>query len=140
MDWFVLFLVAGAAIAVGRIIYQIRRTTTRREDDWDTRMIERLRRSGIDPFSPVEVDFFVAMPSREAADALAGRLASDGFTIDLRPIEGSSEHPWSIHVRKALVLTAPSIREISSRLRAGAEAVGGRYDGWAPGPAAPRGP
>lgn len=138
MDWLVLFLVAGAAIAVGRVVYQVRRTATRREDDWDTRMIERLRRSGIDPFNPVEVDFFIAMPSREAADTFAARLTAEGFAIDLRPIEGSAEHPWSINVRKLLPLTAPAIRAVSARLKDGAEQAGGRYDGWAPGPASPR--
>lgn len=137
MDWFVLFLVAAAAIAVARIVYQVRRTALRRQDDWDTRMIERLRRSGADPFAPVEVDFFVAMPNREKADELAARLATEGFSTDVRSIEGSIEHPWSVHARKSMSLNVHGVREVTTRLREWSTAAGGRFDGWAPGPGRP---
>lgn len=137
MDWLVLFLVAAAAIAIARIVYQVRRTATRRQDDWDSRMIERLRRSGADPFAPVEVDFFVAMPDRGKADELAARLTTEGFSTDVRPIEGSVEHPWSVHARKSMSLNVHGMREVSTRLSEWAVAAGGRYDGWAPGPGRP---
>lgn len=137
MDWLVVFLIAGAAIAVWRIIYQIRRASKMPLDDWDTKLIERLRRSGADPFRPVEVDFFMALPSREAADLVAGRLRTEGFETDLRELADSLEHPWSVHALKTMSLNVHGVREVSQRMRALAAEVGGRYDGWAPGPGKP---
>ncbi len=137
MDWFVVFLIAGAAIAVWRIIHQIRRASRVQFDDWDTRLIERLRRSGADPFRPVEVDFFMALPSEQAAASVAGRLTAEGFVTDIRPLADSVDYPWSVHVLKSMSLNVHSVREVSQRLRQLAAEVGGRYDGWAPGPGQP---
>lgn len=133
MDWFVLFLVAAAAIAVARIVYQVRRTATRREDDWDSKLIERLRRSGMDPFRAWEIDFFVAMPSLESARKLANVLETEGYAVDVREVSDGGEHPVSVHALKALQLNVPAIRACSQRLRELSIAGGGRYDGWAPG-------
>lgn len=139
MDWFVLFLVAGAAIALWRIFYQVRRVSQIREDDWDSKLIERLRRSGADPFRPVEVDFFVALPSRDKADEIAARLGAEGFVTDVRELADSVDQPWSVHAMRSMQLNINGIREVSSRLRTLATAAGGRYDGWAPGPGTPIG-
>ncbi len=137
MDWFSVFLVAAAAIAVWRIVYNVRNTSKSREDDWDARMIERLRRSGTDPFRPVDVDFFVAVPSKEKADAIAARLRAEGFESDVRELKDSVDQPWSVHALKSMPLNVNGIREVSARLRQLAEEAGGRYDGWAPGPGKP---
>lgn len=137
MDWLVIFLIAGAAIAVWRIIYQIRRASKVSFDDWDTKLIERLRRSGADPFRPVEVDFFMALPSRESAEQVAVRLGGEGFVTDLRELAESVDHPWSVHALKTMSLNVHAVREVSERMRALATEVGGRYDGWAPGPGKP---
>lgn len=139
MDWFVLFLVAGAAIALWRIFYQVRRVSQIREDDWDSKLIERLRRSGADPFRPVEVDFFVALPSRDKADEIAARLGAEGFVTDVRELADSVDQPWSVHAMRSMQLNINGIREVSSRLRTLATEAGGRYDGWAPGPGTPIG-
>jgi regulator of RNase E activity RraB len=137
MDWFVVFLVAGAAIAVWRIIYNIRNASKSREDDWDARMIERLRRSGVDPFQPVDVDFFVAVPSQDKAESIASRLRAEGFEADIRELRDSVDQPWSVHALKTMSLNVHAVREVSSRLRQLADEAGGRYDGWAPGPGKP---
>ena len=134
MDWFVVFLVAGAGIAVWRIVYQLRRAAAVKVDDWDTRLIERLRRSGADPFQPVEVDFFVAMPTREQAEQLATQLNADGYVADVRDLPDSADLPFSVHAQRTLQLNVEAIRSTSGRLRELAAAGGGRYDGWAPGP------
>ena len=102
MDWFVLFLVAGAGIAVWRIVHQVRRASQVREDDWDSKLIERLRRSGADPFRPVEVDFFVAVPSRDKADQVAERLRAEGFSTDVRELADSADQPWSVHAMRSM--------------------------------------
>lgn len=137
MDWFVVFLIAAAAIAVWRIVHNVRNTARFQEDDWDQRMIERLRRSGVDPFRPVDVDFFVAVPSKDHADAIASRLQAEGFASDVRELKDSVDQPWSVHALKTMPLNVNGIREVSTRLRQLADEAGGRYDGWAPGPGKP---
>jgi len=139
MDWFVVFLIAGAAIAVWRIVYQLRRASKVQFDDWDTKLIEKLRRSGVDPFQPVDVDFFVALPTREVADTVASRLQAEGFTVDIRELADSVDLPWSVHALKSMSLNVHSVREVSTRMRGLAAETGGRYDGWAPGPGKPIG-
>jgi len=139
MDWFVIFLIAGAAIAVWRIVYQIRRASRVQFDDWDTKLIEKLRRSGVDPFQPVDVDFFMALPSRVVADTVAARLQAEGFTVDIRKLADSVDHPWSVHALKSMSLNVHAVREVSTRMRVIAAETGGRYDGWAPGPGKPIG-
>ena len=137
MDWLVVFLIAGAAIAVWRIIYQIRRASKLQFDDWDTKLIERLRRSGADPFRPVEVDFFMALPGEGVAARVAGQLQSEGFVTDIRPLADSVDLPWSVHALKSMTIRRHGSRGVSQRMRTLAAESGGRYDGWAPGPGKP---
>ncbi|NDB17198.1 MAG: ribonuclease E inhibitor RraB [Gammaproteobacteria bacterium] len=131
--------IAGAAIAVWRIVYQLRRASKVQFDDWDTKLIEKLRRSGVDPFQPVDVDFFVALPTREVADTIASRLQAEGFTVDIRELADSVDLPWSVHALKSMSLNVHAVREVSTRMRGLAAETGGRYDGWAPGPGKPIG-
>lgn len=133
MDLLYLFLVAGAAIAIWRIVTQVRRGASRPQDDWDQRMIENLRRSGINPFQPMEVDFFVAVPSLEAANTLAQTLQGEGYAVDIREMPDSADQTHSVHALKTMQLHIEAVRAVSRRLTELAEAAGGRYDGWAPG-------
>ena len=134
MDWFVLFLVAGAAIALWRIVFQVRKLGQRNEDDWDARLIERIRRSGTDPFRPIEVDFVLALPAEAAAREVAYELGREGFAVDVKPVPDSPEHPFSVHAMKRMQLSLDGVRDVSTRLRTLAAARGGRYDGWAAAP------
>ncbi|MFZ9651962.1 MAG: ribonuclease E inhibitor RraB [Gammaproteobacteria bacterium] len=133
MDWFFLFLLAGAAIAIWRVVYQVRRVRAMPTDDWDAKLIERLRRGGTDPFRPLELDFFVALPTREATDAVAAILATEGYAVDVRELVDSVDQPFSVHALKTMHLTADRVQASSTRLRELAAQFGGRYDGWAPG-------
>jgi regulator of RNase E activity RraB len=133
MDLLYLFLLAGAAIAIWRIVTQVRRGTNHSQDDWDQRMIENLRRSGINPFQPMEVDFFVAMPSLDAANTLAQTLRGEGYAVDIREMPDSTDQTHSVHALKTMQLHIEAVRAVSRRLTELADAAGGRYDGWAPG-------
>jgi hypothetical protein len=133
MDALYLFLVAAAAIALWRIVSQVRAGTGRKREDWDQRMIENLRRGGHNPFEPIEVDFFVAVPSLEAADELSRTLTAEGFTVDVREMPDSTEQSHSVHALKVMQLHIEAVRQISSRMTELATAAGGRYDGWVPG-------
>jgi len=88
MDYMLLLLAVGAVVILLRIFQKVRALRDSREEDYDTRFVERLRRSGMDPFKPMDVDFFLAMPSLEAADRVSARLVEDLFTPDVRSIDG----------------------------------------------------
>lgn len=133
MDWILLLLVAGAAVILWRIVQKVRALRDTREEDYDARFISQLRRSGVDPFKPVDVDFFLALPTREAAERLAARLADDSFTPDIRVTEGPGDLPVSVQARKVMQINELGIRTAVERLRELVAAEGGRYDGWAPG-------
>jgi hypothetical protein len=134
MSWILVALVAAGIAAAARIhfgLQKLRRTD--RADDWDAKMIERVRSQGADPFRPQEVDFFFALPDALACSALRSVLQAEEYTVDVREMEESSTHPFSLHASKALRLAVPDMQEKSRRFRELAAAHGGRYDGWAAG-------
>jgi hypothetical protein len=130
MSWLYVFLALGAALTLGRIGFQIKKLREQPTDDWDARLIERLRRGGADPFRALDIDFFLALPSEAAANAVAQQLAAEGFRVDTRAVAESTEHPFSVHAIKSMQLNVDGIRAVSNRMRAVAAGQGGRYDGW----------
>jgi hypothetical protein len=84
MSWLYVFLAIGAALAIGRIWFSIKKLREQPNDDWDARLIERLRRGGADPFRPMDIDFFVALPSEAAVGAVTRELEAEGFRVDSR--------------------------------------------------------
>jgi hypothetical protein len=131
MTWLLTFLVVAGAVAVGRIYYGIRQAKEKVEKDWDARLIERLRKSGSDPFQPHEVDFFMALPSEAAGHAVAAILESEGYRVDVKPApDNPVDHPFSLHASKSLRLSVPGMRELTAHFQQLARTQGGHYDGW----------
>jgi regulator of ribonuclease activity B len=133
MNWILIALVAAGIAAVVRIYFSLQRLRGDRADDWDAKMIERVRAQGVDPFKAQEVDFFFALPDTSACDAVGTLLQAEEFAIDIKPVADSSAHPFSLHASKMLRLAVPDMREKSRRFRELAATHGGRYDGWAAG-------
>ena len=134
MTWILVALAAAGIAAAVRIYFSLQRLRrSARVDDWDAKMIERVRSQGVDPFRPHEVDFFFALPDTGACNAVRSVLQAEEYTVDVRVMEDSSAHPFSLHASKALRLAVPDMQEKSRRFRALATAHGGRYDGWAAG-------
>lgn len=133
MEWFVLVVMAAGAVAVGRIYVVLRNQWKQRDDDWDARAIDRLRKQGSDPFQPHEVDFFFGLPDEEACRKVRETLEADGYQVDLKPAKDSVTNPFSLHATKSIRLSAPDMKEISRRFNQLAAANGGRYDGWTAG-------
>lgn len=134
MDIFTSFLIAAAGIAVWRIAYQLRLMTRPEKKDWDTQLIERLRRSGMSLFTPIEVDFFLAMPASATAETIAAVLRLEGYSVDVSAVSDSNDYPYSVHARHVMHLNIETLRPRTRRLAELVVAAGGRYDGWAPGP------
>jgi Regulator of ribonuclease activity B len=133
MTWILIALVAAGVAALVRIYFSLQRLRRARADDWDARMIERVRSQGTDPFKAHEVDFFFALPDAAACDVMRGELVAEGYDVDVKAVPESSDHPFSLHASKALRLAVPDMQQLSRRFKQLAERHGGRYDGWAAG-------
>jgi hypothetical protein len=131
MNWLLTLLVVAGAVAIGRIYYGIRKGKEKVEKDWDASLIERLRKSGSDPFQPHEVDFFMALPSEAAGHAVAAILEAEGYRVDVKPApDNPVAHPFSLHAIKSLRLSVPGMRDLTAHFQKLARAHGGHYDGW----------
>src|SRR5277367_3614350 len=116
MNWLLTLLVVAGAVAIGRIYYGIRKGKEKTEKDWDARLIERLRKSGSDPFQPHEVDFFMAMPSQAAGNAVAAVLEAEGYRVDVHAApDNPADHPFSLHATKSMRLSVPGMHELTKR-------------------------
>ena len=129
-SWMYVFAIIGGVIAVWRIWQNLNKLRQRKNDSWDARLIDQLRKRGSDPFKPHDLDFFLAFPTREAADAVAAQMTTEGFKTDIIDTPESGELRYSLHAQKSLHLTVPDMQDLSRRLTDMAIAKGGRYDGW----------
>jgi hypothetical protein len=131
MTWVLTLLFVAGAVLVGRIYYGIRQMKQKAEKDWDTRLIERLRAAGTDPFQPHEVDFFMAMPSEAAGRTVAALLEAQGYRVDVKPApDNPGDQPFSLHFTKSIRLSVPGMKELTAHFQALAREHGGHYDGW----------
>jgi hypothetical protein len=128
--WMYILAVLGGLIAGFRIWQNLQKLRRQRNDSWDARLIDQLRKRGSDPFKPHDVDFFLAFPNVEAAEDLAKQLRTEGFDADVVDEPESGELRFSLHAHKSMQLTVPDMQDLSRRLTEAATARQGRYDGW----------
>jgi hypothetical protein len=129
MNWWTVVLIGVAALSLLRVVTQLRRfARPKTDDDWDSRFITQLRKAGVSPFDPHSVDFFFALPSAAACDAIAAVLAPEGFGIDSRE---EPEGGFSLHANREMRLIVPEMQALTARFTALAAEHGGKYDGWA---------
>ena len=128
--WMYILAVLGGLIAGFRIWQNLQKLRPQKNDSWDERLIDQLRKRGSDPFKPHDVDFFLAFPKQEGAEDLARQLRAEGFDADVVDEPESGELRWSLHLHKSMQLTVPDMKELSRRLTDAATQRQGRYDGW----------
>jgi hypothetical protein len=127
----VLFVVAIAIIGA-RVFFNVRRVRAASStESWDEKMIAGLRSRGYAPFNAYPVDFFLALPDEAAVQAARGRLESEGFGVDFKPMENDPELNFSLHATKTMKLLVPDMQDIGKQMTAIATELKGRYDGWA---------
>jgi len=129
-NWMYFFAILGGLIAGFRIWQNLQKLRRQRNDSWDERLIDQLRKRGSDPFKPHDVDFFLAFPTVESAEELAKQLRTEGFDADVVDEPESGELRYSLHLHKSMQLTVPDMKELSRRLTEAATERKGRYDGW----------
>ncbi len=127
----VLFVVA-VAIIVARVYFNMRRLRQANStESWDEKVIAGLRSRGYAPFNSYPVDFFLALPDEAAVQGARTRLESEGFGVDVKPLENDPELNFSLHATKTMKLIVPDMQELGRRMTALATEYRGRYDGWA---------
>ena len=77
---------------------------------------------------PMEIDFFVALPTRASAEALAPALRSLGYAVALETDEGSDT--WTCYCTKTMVPDFDAVRRCEQELNDAAEPFGGQIDGF----------
>ena len=130
VEWMYAFAIIGGFIAAWRIWQNLHKLHRHRNDSWDARLIDQLRKRGSDPFKPHDVDFFLAFPTQAAAEELAAQMRAEGFDADVVDEPESGELRYSLHAHKSMHLTVPDMQELSRKLTEAAKARSGRYDGW----------
>jgi len=132
MTWIIVLFIVAVAIIIARVYFNMRRLRAASStESWDEKMIAGLRSRGYAPFNAYPVDFFLALPDEAAVRGARARLESEGFGVDVKPLENDPELSFSLHATKTMKLIVPDMQEIGRRLTALATEYHGRYDGWA---------
>jgi hypothetical protein len=132
MVYAIVVFVFACAIIVARVYFNMRKVKqANSSESWDEKVIAGLRQRGYAPFNPYPVDFFIALPDEAAVQSVRGRLESDGFTVDVKPLENDPELHFSLHAMKSMRLIVPDMQELGRKLTVLAKEFRGRYDGWA---------
>jgi hypothetical protein len=132
MAYAIIVFVIAAAIIVARVYFNMRRLKQANStESWDEKVIAGLRSRGYAPFNAYPVDFFLALPDEAAAQGVRSRLESEGFGVDVKPLENDPELNFSLHATKTMKLIVPDMQELGRRMTALATEHRGRYDGWA---------
>lgn len=134
--WLFVFAILGGLVAAYRIWQNLQKLRNQRNDSWDARLIDQLRKRGTDPFKPHDVDFFLAFPTPEGAMDVEKMLKSEGFDAEIVDTPDNGELRYVLHAHKSMQLTVPDMQELSRRLSEAATERKGRYDGWSAKPVA----
>lgn len=128
--WMYAFAIVGGAVAAWRIWQNLQKLRRQKNDSWDERLIDQLRKRGSDPFKPHDVDFFLAFPTPDGAMEVEKLLKVDGFDAEIVDTPDNGELRYVLHAHKSMQLTVPDMQELSRKLTDAAILRQGRYDGW----------
>ena len=132
MAYAIVVFVFAVGIIVTRVFFNLRKVKQdNSKESWDEKVIAQLRQRGYAPFNDYPVDFFLALPDEAAVQNVRTRLESDGFGVDVKPLENDPELNFSLHATKTMRLLVPDMQQLSRHLTTLATEHRGRYDGWA---------
>jgi hypothetical protein len=100
--------------------------------DQDSEVIARLRELGANLSLPREVLHYLHLPTREAAEAVAGQLPDLGYRAQILQPDPAAQwdNPWTVIAAGEMVLTEDSIDAARLALERLLATVDGEYDGW----------
>ena len=102
-------------------------------NDADGDALRRVLADGSDMSKPMEIDFAVAVPSREAGERVAEQAKQRGFRVDLVP-DAHEEEPdattWTCYCTKTMVPEYDELLSVQRELDDLSKPFGGWSDGW----------
>jgi diamine N-acetyltransferase len=103
-------------------------TRGQRRADPDAATLAELRRAGSDLERSHEIEFFLYLPDRAAADLVAEQLTAEGFRVEVR--SGGGGDDWLCLASREMTPKVDELRRLRRHLTAVAESRDGAYDGW----------
>jgi hypothetical protein len=90
--------------------------------------LERIARNGSDLGKPIEIDFFVAVPSRRAGDLVASHARDLGYRCSVEC--DSVTKRWTVYCSITMIATLAEVVRAEKQLDAIAVPVQGYCDGF----------
>ena len=120
-----IFVVVVALAMIGAVLYH---QTSTAQDSADGAVLDQLRAAGSDLSKPHRLEFYLYVPSEEAASRVASALSREGFQVD---VPTAAIGPgWLALASKTLVPSSQALTRIRQLLSKLASVEGGEYDGW----------
>jgi len=119
---------AFALLGFGGALFVWSRNRTRPTVDGDLVVISQLRQAGSDLSKPHPIEFFLYLPSEQAALRVAERVREAGFRakVDM----GADGNNWLCLAAEDMVPEHRALIEVRARFEKLASDFGGEYDGW----------
>lgn len=95
----------------------------------DASVVASLKQHGSDLSKLHNVDFFLILPNRSAADAVASELKVQGYSIREMNRVPESES-WEVHAQRKVAPQLETMQGLTIELTQLAAKYGGSYDGW----------
>ena len=134
MSYGFIFLVLLVVVAFAGILMLGRRRLPKAQPalDHDAALIEHLRASDADLSKPHAIDFYVYLPTEDAANAVLARAQAAGYRGDVSI--SADGNGWLCLLHKDLVPAHATMTEQRRVLTKLAVDAGGEYDGWGTNP------
>ena len=97
-------------------------------DDETGAALRRIAATGSDLSRPMQVDFFVAVPSEPVGREMARRVSPLGFEVSVE--QDSITGAWTCYCTKTIVPAYSVVVDIEQRLDSIARELGGHADGF----------
>jgi len=114
-----------AIIAVGAFLFT---QSSRAEPSQDRQVILQLQKAGSDISKPHNIDFFFYFPTLEAANRIAERLKSEGFSA--KAGHAAKGENFIVEATKSLIPAESTLVNLRHKFNQMSASENGDYDGW----------
>jgi hypothetical protein len=120
-----LLLVVLGAVVLGLFVWP---RIARAQQDPDAQVLAQLKKAGSDLSKPHPIEFFLYVPTKEAAGRLESQVRALHFETKVQPAAQGSE--WVVLATKSMVPKQADLVLVREKFTALAAAEKGEYDGW----------
>jgi hypothetical protein len=96
--------------------------------DADGDALRRVASQGADMSRPMDIDFFVSVPDRQAGESVARLATGLGYRTEL--VHDEEDDAWDCYCTKAMLATYDGVVEAQRELDELSRPFGGHSDGW----------